>query len=70
MKYEIDELGYCVIPNGTIVIKNYAFNDCHALKSVEIPDSVTTIENHAFEACSLSVFRSVEQPKTIRNIQA
>ena len=41
-----------VIPEGTTVIRNYAFYGCSRLKSATIPDSVTSIGNSAFLGCS------------------
>ena len=46
-------------------VGNSAFEDCISLTLITIPNSVTSIAGYAF----IIVFRSVEQPKTIRNIQ-
>lgn len=53
------------IPNSVTSIGNEAFYYCIDLTTVTVPNSVTSIGNRAF----IYVFRSVEQPKTIRNIQ-
>ena len=57
------------IPNSVTHIGCQAFWNCSSLKSIVIPNSVTSINSWAFCGCSSLVFRSVEQPKTIRNIQ-
>ncbi len=40
------------ILNGTNCIPSKAFMESHSLKNIEIPDSVTSIENNAFTSCS------------------
>ena len=41
-----------VIPDGVIIIGDFAFYDCDFLTSVTIPDSVTSIGDEAFSNCS------------------
>ena len=41
-----------VIPNGVESIGQYAFYDCHCLKSITIPNSVTSIGGDAFYHCA------------------
>ena len=43
--------GACQIPEGTVRIARYAFAGCHKLTAVRIPDSVTSIGDHAFWYC-------------------
>lgn len=50
-KYEIKD-GVGIIPEGTTVIENYAFDDSTELTSVVIPDSVTEIGKLAFYGCT------------------
>lgn len=57
------------IGSGVLIIEPSAFSYCN-LGHINIPDNVTRIGHHAFYASFGLVFRSVEQPKTIRNIQA
>ena len=57
--------GDYTIPNDVKIIGYEAFADCLNLNSVDIPNSVTTIEGVAL----LSVFITIEQPKLIRNIR-
>ena len=38
------------VPDGVTSIDNFAFNGCTGLTSVEIPSSVTSIGDHAFES--------------------
>lgn len=40
-----------VLPNGLLSIPESLLNNCTNLKEVVIPESVTTIENHAFFGC-------------------
>lgn len=54
------------IPDNITTINHYAFYNCFNLESITIPESVTKIGAKAF----YFVFRSVEQPKITRNIQA
>lgn len=49
-----------------ISIENYAFGDCSGLRSVTIPNSVTTIENSAFGRCE--GLTSVTIPNSVSSI--
>lgn len=40
-----------VIPEGTTVIRDYAFENCSSLKSLTIPEGVTRIGTYAFSRC-------------------
>lgn len=77
MGKEINYIGYSafnscsaleniVIPENVDSIAGFAFSDCSALTSIVIPDNVEVIDDHAFSDC---VFRTIEQPKAIRNIR-
>ena len=54
------------IPDSVTTIGDYAFQDCHALKSVTIPDSVTTIGREAFYSCH--ALTSVTIPDSVTTI--
>ena len=54
------------IPEGVIIIKDYAFHNCDGLINIQIPDSVTHIGKFAFYNCS--VLSSVKIPNSVTNI--
>lgn len=54
------------IKNGTIIICDNAFSQCKDLKSVIIPDSVTTIGDFAFCNCGRLTFAAL--PKSVKNM--
>lgn len=54
------------IINTTLTISSCAFSECQ-LKSIKIPNGVTTIESYAFENCIK--LTSAEIPKSATNIQ-
>lgn len=51
---------------GVNKIGSYAFAYCAELKSIEIPNSITSIENHVFWMCS--GLKSVVIPNSVENI--
>lgn len=55
-----------VIGNGVTSIGDYAFEDCSALKKLDIPQSVTEIGSKAFRGCS--ALTSLELPQTVNRI--
>lgn len=55
-----------VIENGVTSIGNYAFEDCSALKMLDIPQSVTEIGSKAFRGCS--ALTSLALPETVNII--
>lgn len=55
-----------VIENGVTSIGNYAFEDCSALKKLDIPQSVTEIGSKAFLGCS--ALTSLALPQTVNRI--
>lgn len=55
-----------VIGNGVTSIGNYAFEDCSALKKLDIPQGVTEIGWKAFLGCS--ALTSLELPQTVNRI--
>ena len=50
---------------SVIAIGRNAFYDCHSLTSVDIPNSVTSIDYHAFAHCSLT---SIKIPNSVTSI--
>lgn len=55
-----------VIGNGVTSIGDYAFEDCSALKMLDIPQSVTEIGSKAFLGCS--ALTSLALPQTVNRI--
>ena len=41
------------IPNGIMIIRNQAFQDCSNLKNITIPNSVISIRKYAFNKCTV-----------------
>ena len=56
------------IKEGTLGITGYAFSGCSGLASVEIPNSVTTIESSAFSSCS--GLTSITIPNSVTSIES
>lgn len=50
--YEYDGSTECIIPDGVIGIKEYAFSHCADLTGVILPNSLIEIGNHAFYDCT------------------
>ena len=48
IQFKVDKNGHCVIPEGTQIIEEKAFEYYSFLRSIEIPDSVTTIGEYLF----------------------
>ena len=53
---------------GTLGIAGEAFKDCSGLTSVNIPNSVSTIGNSAFDGCSGLRESSISFPESVRSI--
>jgi len=64
-KYEIKD-GVGIIPEGTTVIEEFAFEKCAELTSVTIPDTVTEIGEGAFMECT--GLTSIVFPKSVKTI--
>ena len=50
--YLRDYTGDFIIPDDVTSIKEFAFNDCAGLTSIEIPDSITHIGRSSFSGCT------------------
>ena len=66
-QYEIKN-GEGIIPEGTVKIDPYAFQDCRDLTSVTIPESVTEILWNAFDGCS--ALTCIVLPKSLTKIDS
>lgn len=66
----LDVDGDFVIPEGVIEIGGRAFKDCSSLTSLEMHNSVTTIDLDAFEDCSslIEIHLRAEDPDSLRII--
>lgn len=58
-----DDISKCKIHPGTKIIYEYAFQDCDWLRSLTIPDGVTTVDDMAFASCTR--LESVTIPDTV-----
>ena len=58
--------GELIIPDGITSIEGGAFLGCSKLEAISIPESVTTIESHAFENSGL---KSVVIPGSVKTIE-
>ena len=77
-EYEVVNIGSCkqaqlIIPstyNGKLVtsIREFAFQLCNSIESVEIPDTVTNIGKNAFSMCKS--LKKVKLSNTIKNINS
>ena len=64
-KFEIKD-GVAIIPEGTIEISDYAFDDCGTLESIVIPESITEIGYAAFFRCTS--LKSITIPESVTKI--
>lgn len=55
-----------VIPDGILVVGEYAFVSCRDLEEIILPDSVHTLEDRAFESCSS--LKSIKLPNQLHSI--
>ena len=75
MGYEVTEIAYGAFRNctalteltidGSVDIREYAFQNCEKLGSVNLGENVTAIRNNAFEGCSIS---KIEIPDSVTSI--
>ena len=66
--YEITTLEEVYFENGSqcVLIDNYAFAECSALKTIELPNTVSTIGEYAFNYCTS--LESITIPETTVNL--
>lgn len=62
---ECQKIKSITLPRSLTVINRCAFDCCRYLQSVEIPDSVTKIEDYAFIECGI---RSITIPNSVTSI--
>lgn len=58
--------GSYTVPNGTTVIRKYAFFDCKNLTDVKLSNKVTSIEQSAFEQCEN--IKNITLSNSLKNI--
>ena len=56
------------IPHGTATVSKCAFADCHMLREIDIPGSVTRILPQAFQSCA--ALESIKIPNSMATIEA
>lgn len=56
----------CVVPEGTLIIGKQAFSDRHYIKKIVLPNSLTAIEDQAFERCM--ALTDINIPLSLRSI--
>lgn len=59
--------GEIKIKDGTLGIGSYAFDDCHWLKNISVPESVTAIGKNAFYGCEN--LKSISIPNSVTRIE-
>lgn len=59
------DLAKVTLSEGNKVIEKFAFSCCDALDAVEIPSTITTIKDYAFQACSI---KRIVIPATVKYI--
>lgn len=62
------ESTYYQVPSDTIGIMGSSFWDCKFLESIDIPDSITVIDDHTFDGCTK--LKNVMLPTTLKKIGA
>ena len=65
-RFEINDDGMCVIPDGVTEIGWGAFKGCTSLESIDIPNSVTEIGGRAFQGCTS--LESIVIPNSVTKI--
>lgn len=66
IQYPGGKQGAYMIPNGVYKIKDYAFENCSGLTSIEIPNSVAYIGVYSFSGCD--GLTSIEIPNCVTSI--
>lgn len=66
--YPMGRHGVYSIPDGTIYIKDAAFDGCSKLTAITFPSSITEIGSYAFQSCESLVF--IDLPDGIKEIKS
>lgn len=61
------DISKIAIPEGYIIVGAYAFQNCHSLTTIEISDTVTTLEQGVFSGCT-SYANTLYIPDSVTNI--
>ncbi|MBQ8012682.1 MAG: leucine-rich repeat protein, partial [Oscillospiraceae bacterium] len=66
--YPSGRQGAYTVPDGTVVIDNYAFSDCKGITEITLPETMITIMDYAFGHCT--ALTAVHIPASLQSIRS